>query len=438
MPKNKLNPYAGMKSGILASGAIARKATRSEFRFTQDALASIYGNLGTTLGGGTAALNAEQRRLVGAVQAGRTDLRRKSTRVSNEAKGNISRLYGSAALGSTTGGAGKGGSLDKMYQTAESGMKVMNSKLAAGGIVARGNSAAMNTLAQGAEMAQAGADAQLADALAYRAKNDATLQASALLELQKMRLQNKLDIQNYKAKLALEDEAEGGISNASAVAGSAADSAQTLFGYMGNVQADGSPAVGAITRDDQGILHDEAGNVITPMDATTAANTYIQKFGVTDENEQSVIYSISRALYTRGAGQAEGKFTGTPEDLASVVSERLTFLYPDLSKKQVANVQGLLTASFADVGPVSPAGATGAGEAGGGADAYVTDTFNSGFVKGLANALPGGNVVLGGINALTGGIKSVTPAQVSEMARKNGVDYNTMKDMLAQQGYSVR
>lgn len=205
-----MGKYIKQRASIIATRKALGGARNSEFQYTQDVLGAIYGNAASTIGGGKAALTGEQARLMSSLKLLKQNQAQGSKRTTRRTENNISNLYGSSTLGAVAP------YVDTVRTAGKAGTKAVNARAAAAGIVGRGNKAAMNTLAEGVKMAQAGAEGQLADALAYRAKNDASLVAQQELALQQhrysmvqMREQNKLDLENYRKKAAMEDQAAG-------------------------------------------------------------------------------------------------------------------------------------------------------------------------------------------------------------------------------------
>ena len=168
------------QKNLIAAARVQRNVDRnSEFKFTQSQLGTIYGNLGTTLGGGKAQLTAAQDRQMSALSRLKTNQLKKSGAIVTKASSDIRNSYGSGIAGYTNVG------LNTTAATAKAGSKAVLASAAGGAILNRGNNVAYASLQQGAVAARAGADAQLADALSYRAHNDAALTIQAKLDLAK-------------------------------------------------------------------------------------------------------------------------------------------------------------------------------------------------------------------------------------------------------------
>lgn len=314
--------YQGMRADIIATRKALSGARVGEYKWTASALGSINGNLNSTLGGGRANLSAEQARMLGKLSALKQNQDKRSRAITRGAKANVSSMYGSAIGGanrvgqSTVAAAGKGA---RMAVAGQAG---------AGGILARGDKAAMATLQQGATAAASAADAQLADALAYRAKNDASLVAQQQLQLDQMRLQNKLDIQNYKAKLALQAKADGSAGNAaaSALANVAADTVPSLIGYFND------PSLAVANP-----------NSVSPAEAAAA---WAVANGV-DPNSAQYQVVLAAAQAIRASNDANGG-SYDPADISNSVTQQLAIMYPDLKPKQLDMLGGIVTGSTAN------------------------------------------------------------------------------------------
>jgi len=324
-----------IRAGNRAAAQLARQATRAEFKYTNRIDQAIYGNLAGNISGNTAALTAEQSRLTGALTRLKANQARGSSRISKAARTDVQSAYGSAVAG------GNRLNLEAVQTVGKAGQKAVGAQAAAGGILARGNEAAASTLASGVQMAKQGARAQVADALAYRARNDAELAATRDNQLSMMVLQNKLDIENYKKKLELQDKASGSNGQMSAVATAAAGATQNLFSNFNQV-SDGQGNyydIGKTTKDDNGnlVYTDPDGNVI-PVHILTAAESagkYMNENAIDPAGpEGQVVLALSRAMSSAGAGQQPGAYSASPGDLVAAVNQQLSIMYPNFSKSK--------------------------------------------------------------------------------------------------------
>lgn len=325
-PKNGVKGgIAAYRAGIKSQAAILRQTRLGNFRTVSDSVNAIYGNLGSTLAGNSRNLTGEQSRQLAALRRLRSNT---SSRLGGMAAGagkQVASRYGSAIAGA------EAPALKSLGVTAKAGTKAVNAQVGAAGILARGNEQALGTLQAGASAAQAGAQALTADALAYRAHNDAALIASEKLDLQKMVLQNKLDIQNYKAKLALEDKSKLGNTSASAIAETATSAVPSMLTFFrensDRVDADGNAA---------------------PPTAAEAAQAWAAANGVTDptDPEYKVVLSVARAMANAGAGVAGSEFGA--DRLGTVtagINNAISILYPNLTSKQSDAVSGIISST---------------------------------------------------------------------------------------------
>jgi hypothetical protein len=218
----------------------------------------------------------------------------------------------------------------------------------------------------------------------------------------------------------------------SPVASSASNSAGMMFESFNQwVYADGTPVADqdAVTDVGNGKFEDAEGNPVQAPTAGAVASQYIQNNGITDENEQQVVYAIAGAMYQAGAGKARGAYSASPEDLAAAVSQRMTMLYPNYAKKQ-ADIEGLLVASFMDVGPLGVKG-------GGGGTDPENPSLLSLFGRGVALPVTAPVEIAGALSGSSNLPEASRPpireAVKAYMAR--GFDKATMKSELLRLGY---
>lgn len=186
------NPYARARAGVRATRKILSESRTQGFKQTNSVIDAIYGNLSTTERGLGRQLGAAQARQLSAIQRLQQNATAKNTKLSRGARLDVSKMYGTAI--------GAGTDFSGVKAQRKAGAISGAGAERAGARLAQGNSAAVDIAQAGAAEAKAGAQYETSQALAYRAKNDAQLVASQALELQKMRLQNQLDLQNYKEK----------------------------------------------------------------------------------------------------------------------------------------------------------------------------------------------------------------------------------------------
>jgi hypothetical protein len=330
-----INKYAG----------ILRAKRVGAFHTTTDAVNGVYGNLATTTSGYAKNLSAEQARQLGALQRLRSNTQQLVGRTRRGTVADVQQTYGSAVAG---GQAATGFATGKAV--AKAGRTAIGAQVGAAGILARGSEAAMGALQAGVGAESAGAQALTADALAYRGKQDAATIAASQLALDQMVLQNKLDIENYKAKLKLADAANNTNGAMTAVATTAASATQDMWdGFNHYVDpATGQPITGA----DAGRIEIIDGKptldgkpVIVP-NAAGVAQTYMQLNGIDPASSQGqVIQSIATAMAQAGAGKAPGAYANDPQVLVDAVNQQMAMLYPQFGKYQ-ATIDSLITAQF--------------------------------------------------------------------------------------------
>ncbi len=312
------NYYKQMRATTKATKTILRQSRMQGFVQTNSALGAIEGNLRTTLASGKAAMNKDQSRVLGQLRNAQRFQDRNSQKATNRAYAQTGGMYGSATRGAM------GSSLRAIDNYGQSETRRGNPLTSAGGILARGNQMAQATLAKGATMARAGADAALADALQYRAKDDAALIAQQQYELQKMRLQNKLDIQNYKAKLALEEDKAASLTGATALAGLAGDGVQQLQNIFANPDNAAGDANGYVT-------------------AAEALAVWSAQTGYGEETVQyQVMQTVANAI-RNGHDAAAAAGTGIdPTVISDSVTQAIAMQYPDMSPTQVESLRGVI------------------------------------------------------------------------------------------------
>lgn len=327
-----INRYAG----------VLRAQRVGSFKTTTQANEGTYGNLITTTSGFAQNLTQEQSRQLGALKALRSNTNQKLGRIERGTAASVRNQYGSAVAGGM-----KPTALATNKAVAAAGKKAINAQAAAGGILARGNTAAMGAIQQGVLGAQAGAEALTADALAYRGKQDAATIAQQQLALDQMVLQNKLDLQNYRKKLAMEDARNNTNGAMSAVATSAASATSGLFqNFRQWIGPNGVVAWDQAHQDDNGTWVDAEGNELRPMTPSGAANQYLQDNGIDPaSNEGQVVMAISRAMASGGAGTQPGAYD--PAGLVNAVNQQMAILYPNFSKNQ-ADIDALISGTLKD------------------------------------------------------------------------------------------
>lgn len=349
MPKG--NPFVVQQANISAQRKLLNQSRGAEFKYSQDVLGGIYGNLKSTVGGFGAKLTSAQGRQLGAL----TQLAANQ----KAASGRITRGAGRAVAGNYGGviGSAMAPALKSVAVKGKAGGKAIAGAVGGGKLLAQGNEAAMQTLGQGVQLAQAGASSNLADALRYRAKNDASLIAQEQMSLDQMRLQNQLDIENYKKKLQIQEaHANGGSAGLTALATTGANATQGLFDQYNTLyKDDGKGGLVALTdAEKQSTVHNADGTytladgttTARTMNAAEAAQNYINTNGIQDPNQQAVIQALSTAMYQAGVGSGKGTYDGNPATLTNAVSQQLAMLYPTLYAKHQKDITGLISSTI--------------------------------------------------------------------------------------------
>jgi len=204
----KGTPRQQYRAGTIALSKSLKQARMGEFRASQDALGTIFGNVATTQRGLARTLTTSNARKLAALQRLDSRTERSTRRAITGAQASASKLFGGVAA------AGQGYLFDQGQGHAAAAATAQRGITKAGGIVSRGATEALGIQQAGAVEARAGADAMLADALRYRAQNDAQL----IAERQNLILQSKLDYQNAKKMAELQQKtAEGAAGSDKAV-----------------------------------------------------------------------------------------------------------------------------------------------------------------------------------------------------------------------------
>jgi hypothetical protein len=231
------------KAKIQATRKDLAQARMAGFHTTSDALASIYGNLATTQHGIARSQTVANRRV--------TDALARLSGKTNRATGRL--ISGEKAAAANQYGAVAAAGQDKASGTLEAHGKAAGLTLAgegkAGAVGVKGAASVLDIIKAGAATARAGAKGQLADALAYRAQNDAQVVAG----LQQARLTAQLQFQTWKkqqdylAKQQAKDTT-GALGGVRTVADTAGDASVWLREWFAaNPGQNAAAAIGAYT-----------------------------------------------------------------------------------------------------------------------------------------------------------------------------------------------
>jgi hypothetical protein len=350
--------FARARAGVAASRGAYRQDRMAGFRATNDIQDAIFGNLNTTMRGVGRTLTSSNAKQLRRIQQMAKKSAAGNERVIGNARGTAANLYGIAGV------AGAKPALDAAAAAARGSEKAMQGQVKGAKTQARTAQTVLGIMQAGVQEARAGAKAQTADALAYRAKEDATLIAGQQLELQKMRLQAQLDLDTYKKKLAMDEKAAAG--------GSTGITTVATFG----VQA--FPALR------------EAFNADPEATPQSVASDYITKNNITDPNAITLINQLASSMAVAGAGP-QNKGSIAPGEVQSFVTGQLTdtleLLYPNYSKHS-KEVEKMLKAQLSVY-----AAETAAQQLAGADDresnvGYNADRSSSGWLESIAAWLP--------------------------------------------------
>lgn len=348
--------YAKVRANIIAGRKAMTQDRMGDFRYDSDVQAAVFGNLATTVAGVGRTLTRQNNRQLAAL----------SRLAEKNGQGYVKKGAAKAAdLYGIAGAAGAAPILDAASAHVVGAGIADRSKVKAGTALAKSDQTALGIAQAGVATAQAGATAQMADALRYRAKNDAALIAQEQLELAKMKLQAKLEMQNYRKQLALQDGAAGD-NSATAVGNLTAGSLGELVESFRE------------SHNPDSTFWSEAG--IDPEKGATPAQVaaaWANDHGYAPDSPQyQVILAMANNLYAGGAG-APGA-TWTRQDLADSALSAIDLLYPNLKGKARTALEGLLvsqlTATALDnayMGGAAPSDDGGGDDGGGNSTAIV-------------------------------------------------------------------
>ena len=164
-----------LKAAAQAAKRIRNESRNAEFTMATAGSDSIFANLATTQSGISSSLNASQAAILAGMERLSARGAKQSTRGVARAGDRAANLFGSAM------GPGIEQDLGPARAIAEATGAQGRAAVGAGGLAARGASTAMDMMSAAATEAQAGVDYQFAQALSYRASQDAALTAEARL-----------------------------------------------------------------------------------------------------------------------------------------------------------------------------------------------------------------------------------------------------------------
>lgn len=289
------NQMRRARAGIKASEILLRQSRNQGYAQTNDIIDAVYGNLMSTQRGTAKKLGAEQGRILGSLSKLQHATNQKNARLASGAERKVTNMYGSVITGATDFSANKAQS--------KAGRVALGGANKAAETIAAGNTSAERIAKAGVQQAWAGAAYGASQALAYRAKNDATLIAQQRFELQKMQLQNQLDLENYRKKLALDEQADPTQQGASTLTQTAVNMSTWMRQYLG-----GHPGASAME----------------------AYNQYIQAFPLAAGSAED---TLAQRLATTEYQLVTGGETNQGEEVSQVTSA-LQGLYPHFRKNE--------------------------------------------------------------------------------------------------------
>lgn len=372
-------------AGIAATRKLYKRDRMSEYKATQSLTRSLYGNALGTLGGVAKNMTADQKRQLAALK--RVTSGKAERRISNRAADTVRNLYGIAGTGFA------GPALDTLAATAKGAHTTLQGQRKAGGILAESNDAAMSTLAAGLKESSQGAKAAVANALLYRAKNDASLisdrktalaqeRIQAAVDERNARLQAELDYKNWQKQQDYINKQVG--ADGTAVAGVAGD-AWTGLRTISNLWYDdqgNSYHTSELDPESIGTGHPTTTDDV-PVQGMTAGQAAAQYAGdqgyAIDSPEGTVIAAVARSMWNAGAGvtNSDPFNANQAAQIRSSLTSSLGVLYPHMPAAKMtalieAQVKAASSAAAANSynGPADP-GAGGGSPGGGGGEAVA-------------------------------------------------------------------
>ncbi len=318
------------RANIAATRRILAQSRNKGYKAVTDIISGIEGNLRTTSRANNALLIQGQAQTLAALKRlqGRTNA--KGTRLASRARTQVANLYGSAVAGGTDFSA-----VDARVRSNEVAQRGLTGSAR---LLAQGNAAAAATQEQGVTAAAEAAKYAASQAKLYRAKDDARLIAEQQVSLQQMRLQAKLDLENYKKKLALEDQKTN----------------STAASALGNLSASALPDLVGIFRESHNAessrFADLPGFVAgdSTLTPAQAAAVWAAEHGYgADSPQYQVVLAMANAMARQGVGVPEAQGWDRAA-VANAAADAITQLYPDLSPKVRDSLAGMMTSSMLD------------------------------------------------------------------------------------------
>jgi hypothetical protein len=305
MANKKLqSAIAAQKTNILSYRNALKASRVGGAKYTGSVLDAIGSNLQTTTRGVTAQMTATQAATLAALKRTQTRAQAAGVRALGQARTGVRNQYGSAIAGGTDFSAAAA--------AVRSNKVAGKGAVGAGRLLAQGDQAAAGIMAQSVQAAQAAAQYSLGQAETFRAKNDAAAVAAQRLDLQKMVLQNQLDLQNYQKKLQMQDQTK---------------------------KTQSAAVVPVVAQDVSGALDYFKENQDSGKDPATLASEYIAA-NITDPNEAQLAAPIFTKLYSF-INAHDGAINET--QVSNIVTQQLAIYYPDYDMTSIGKY---LTAAF--------------------------------------------------------------------------------------------
>jgi hypothetical protein len=303
------------KASTIATRKLLRQDRMAGFKATGSALDAIYGNLSTTQAGiGRSQTIANQKTMAALARlAGKTD----------RATGRI--VHGSEAKAANQYGSVIGAAVDRQSGTLEAhaaaaGM-ALHGEVAAGKTGARGATNVLAITKAGAKAAAAGAAGQLADALQYRAKNDAQIVA----QMEQARMEANLQFQTWKRqqdylKKQEEKDTRGALGGITQATNTSATASAFMRNWLAENPGASAPEAMAAYTEKYGAVEAAvplltliSQNVYSSVDPETGQT----RAGYTREDETHDLVSALHTLYPTFADQKKAVFRTIDSALAA-------------------------------------------------------------------------------------------------------------------------
>lgn len=290
---------AEQRATLGATRRVYAKDRKADYGYTTDVIEGIMGNLGTTVAGRAAQLGTQNERQMRMLLARRYGADQGAEAKLDRGIATASRNYGSAAVGASA----------PLVRQAQghiaAGRAEARGNVQAGWTMQAGGKAVMDILGAGVQEANAAAKYQTAEALAYRAKEDAKLIADMAMQQK----QAQLDFHYWKKQqdylAGLEEGANGSMQGLGQVTETTGTASWWMRNYLGENPATTAAELLAAYETDQGTLSEGERAVMLQIarnvrgsvneDGTTIA-------GYTREDEVQDLINVIHTLYPNMKG----------------------------------------------------------------------------------------------------------------------------------------